>query len=39
MSGYEIFYVLVVLFTARILLPAAIVIGLGTLLKKTQPAA
>lgn len=37
MNGFEVLYVLVVLFAARILLPAAIVLGIGSLAKKIQP--
>jgi hypothetical protein len=38
MKGLEILYVLITLFTIRIVLPAAIIAGLGTLLKKVQTA-
>jgi len=36
MSGFEIFYVLAVFFTLRILLPAVLVVGAGSYIKKTR---
>lgn len=37
MRGFEMVYVLVMIFAVRILLPIGVVAGLGSLLKKLQP--
>ena len=39
MSGIEMFFVLVIIFTVRILLPIGVISGVSTLLRKLQPAA
>lgn len=39
MSGIQMFFVLIMIFSGRILLPIGVISGVGSLLRKYQPTA